>query len=139
MALLNVQKIMRETEAKNYINPEIAEQHRQKGNELFKEAKYPLAVKEYDEGLRRDPKAVPIYSNRCATFIKLMEFSTALKDAEKCLELDPKFVKAYARKGTCHHFLKEYHKAMKAYDEGLKIEPGNKECTEGKSKTLYTI
>ena len=91
-----------------------AEEHRQKGNDLFKEGAFPAALKEYEEGIKRDPKAVAIYSNRCATYIKLMEFATALKDADKCLDLDSKFVKAYARKGTCHHFLKEYHKALKA-------------------------
>ena len=139
MALQKAQKTKKDTEALAYINPEIAEQHRQKGNELFKEAKYPLALKEYDEGLKRDPKAVAIYSNRCATWIKLMEFNTALKDADKCLEIDSTFIKAYSRKGTCHHFMKEYHKALKAFDDGLKIDPQNKDCIEGKNKTMMTI
>lgn len=96
-------------------------------------------MKEYEEGLKRDPKCVPIYSNRCATYIKLMEFPSALRDAEKCLEIDPKFIKAYARKGTCHHMMKEYHKAIKAFDDGLKIDPENKECNEGKNKTIMTV
>ena len=82
--------------------------------------------------MKRDPNAKAIYSNRCATYIKLMEFNTALKDADKCLAIDPTFVKAYSRKGTCHHFMKEYHKAMKAYEDGLKIDPQNKECLEGR-------
>lgn len=116
-----------------------AEEHRLKGNDLFKDGLFPAALKEYEEGIKRDPKAVAIYSNRCATYIKLMEFATALKDADKCLELDPNFVKAYARKGTCHHFLKEYHKALKAFDNGLKLDPQNKECIEGKNKTMMTI
>lgn len=68
-----------------------------------------------------------------------MEFVPALKDADKCLELDPNFVKAYARKGTCHHMLKEYHKALTAYDNGLKIDSTNKDCIEGKQKTMMTI
>jgi len=68
-----------------------------------------------------------------------MEINTALKDADRCIELDPKFIKAYARKGTCHHMMKEYHKAMKAFEDGLKLEPGNKDCTEGKQKTMTTI
>lgn len=96
-------------------------------------------MKEYEEGLRRDPKSVAIFSNRCATYIKLMEFNSALKDADKCIELDPKFVKAYARKGTCHHFMKEYNKALKSFEEGLKIDPENKDCKEGKNKTMMTI
>lgn len=139
MGLQKAQKTKKDDEAKAYINPAIAEEHRQKGNELFKEGKYPLAIKEYDEGLRRDPKAVAIYSNRCATLIKLVEFVQALKDADKCIEIDPKFVKAYARKGTCHHFMKEYHKALKSFDDGLKIEPGNKDCKDGKNKTMTAI
>jgi stress-induced-phosphoprotein 1 len=139
MSLQKAIKTKRDDEALAYINPEIAEEHRQKGNELFKEGKYPLAIKEYDEGIRRDPKAIAIYSNRCATYIKLVEFVTALKDADKCLEIDPKFVKAYARKGTCHHFMKEYHKALKSFDEGLKIEPKSKDCIDGKNKTMTAI
>jgi tetratricopeptide (TPR) repeat protein len=75
---------------------------------------------------------VTLYSNRCATFIKLGEFVTALKDSDKCLELDQNFIKAYSRKGTCHHFTKEYHKALKAFDDGLKLDASNKECIEGK-------
>jgi stress-induced-phosphoprotein 1 len=96
-------------------------------------------LSEYDEGIKRNPNSVAIYSNRSATYLKLMEFNSALKDAEKCLALDPNFVKAYARKGVCHHMMKEYHKAMKAFEEGLKLDPSNKECLEGKSKTLMTI
>ena len=139
MGLLAAQKAKRDTEALAYINPDIAEEHRQKGNALFKEGKYPLALKEYDEGLKRHPQAVAIFSNRCATYIKLVEFATALKDADKCIELDKNFIKAYSRKGTCHHFMKEYHKALKAFDDGLKLEPTNKECLEGKQKTMTTI
>ena len=41
MGLLAAQKIQREEAAKAYINPEIAEEHRLKGNEFFKEGKFP--------------------------------------------------------------------------------------------------
>ena len=68
-----------------------------------------------------------------------MDINSGLKDADKCIELDPKFVKAYGRKGTCHHLMKEYHKAMKALEDGLKLDPTNKDCLEGRQKTLNTI
>ena len=139
MALQKAKQVKKEAEAKAYIDPEKAEEHRQKGNELFKEGNFPGAIKEYDEGLRRDPSSVAIYSNRCATYIKLMVMDQALKDAEKCIELDPKFVKAYLRKGNCHHLMKEYHKAMKAYDDGLKLEPDNAEIKQAQQKTMMAI
>merc|ERR1712070_812503 len=103
-------------------------------------AEYPNAIKEYDEGIKRDPTSVALYSNRCATYIKLMVMDQALKDAEMCLKLDPKFAKAYLRKGNCHHLMKEYHKAMQAYDEGMKLEPDNAELKQAmKDPEIYQI
>lgn len=105
----------------------------------MKDGKFPSAIQEYTEGIRRNPDSVPLYSNRAAAYIKLMEFSSGLKDADKAIQLDPKFTKAYARKGACHHMLKEYHKAMKSYEDGLKIDPTSRDCLDGKQKTLMTI
>lgn len=139
MGLQKAQKTKKEKQALDYISPEIAEEHRVKGNDCFKQNKYPEALKEYDEGLKRDPKSCAIYSNRCATWLKLGEFHTALKDADRCLELDPKFVKAYSRKGNCHQQMKEYHKAIKSFDDGLKLDPTNKDCIDGKNRTINII
>jgi stress-induced-phosphoprotein 1 len=111
-----LEKSKKEQEAKAYLNPEIAEAHKVKGGEFFKAGDFPSAIKEFDEGLRRDPTNVAIYSNRSFAYIKLMEPAQAIKDANKALELDPSFVKAWARKGTCHQMMKEYHKALEAFD-----------------------
>jgi stress-induced-phosphoprotein 1 len=134
-----LEKVKKEADAKAYLNPEIAEAHKNAGIELFKNGNFPGAIKEFDEGLRRDPKNVALYSNRAAAFIKLLEPAQGLKDAEKALEIDPKFVKAWVRKGTCHQILKEYHKALEAFDKGLLLEPNSKECIEGKQKTVNLI
>ena len=101
-ALKRVQKEKEKRDALAYINPEIAEEHKNKGNEFFKAGDFPSAIKEFDEGVKRDPNNKFIYSNRAFAYIKLMEPVRALKDADKALELDPEFVKAWARKGTCH-------------------------------------
>ena len=83
--LKKAERAKKEFEDKQYINPEIAEQHRVSGNKLFEAGDYPGAVKEYNEGLRRDPQNKAIFSNRCAAYLKLMEAPSALKDADKCL------------------------------------------------------
>ena len=45
----------KEDEERKLIDPEKAEEYRKKGNELFEKGDFPNAVKEYTEGLRRDP------------------------------------------------------------------------------------
>ena len=35
--------------------------------------------------------------------------------------------------------MKEFHKAMEAFDKGLKLDPANKDCLEGKQKTMMAI
>jgi stress-induced-phosphoprotein 1 len=83
--LKKAEKLKKEDEERKMIDPEKGEEHRKKGNELFEKGDFPGAVKEYTEGLKRDPNSKAIYSNRCAAYIKLMEFPYAMKDAEKCL------------------------------------------------------
>merc|ERR1711920_435683 len=122
-----------------YLDPAKAEEHREKGNEFFKAQNWADAKKEYDEGVRRNPKDPKLYSNRAAALTKLLAYPDALKDLEECLKLDPTFVKAYSRKGAAHFWMKEYNKALKAYDDGLKIEPENPECIQGREQVFAKI
>ena len=138
-AMKKVQKEKEKRDALAYINPEIAEQHKEKGNELFKAGNFPGAIKEFDEGIKRDPNNKFLFSNRSFAYIKLMEPTQALKDADKAIELDPTFVKAWSRKGTCHQLHKEYHKAMEAFEKGMQLDPESRECKEGHQKTMMMI
>jgi stress-induced-phosphoprotein 1 len=138
-SLKKLEKVKKEAEAKAYFNADIAVEHKDKGVELFKSGNFPGAIKEFEEGLRRDPTSVAIYSNRALAYIKLLEPAQAMRDADKILELDPTFVKGYARKGTCHQMMKEYHKALEVFDKGLALDPASKECMDGKMKTVNLI
>ena len=131
MKLKKIVAAKKKAEIEAYVNPEIAEQVRLEGNELFKEGKYPEAVAKYSEAMKRNPKAHVPYSNRAACYQKLMEWQLALKDADTCVGMDPTFIKGWTRKAGIHYFLKEYHKAMDAYNAVLKLEPENEEAKNG--------
>ncbi|KAF5816211.1 putative Heat shock chaperonin-binding, tetratricopeptide-like helical domain superfamily [Helianthus annuus] len=129
--LNDAERAKKELEQQEYYSPELAEKEREKGNEFFKEQKYPDAIKHYTEAIRRNPKDAKAYSNRAACYTKLGAMPEGLKDAEKCIEIDPKFSKGYTRKGAIQFFMKEFDKALETYQEGLKHDPQNPELLEG--------
>ncbi len=92
---------------------------------IFKKnlGKYPQALIEYEESIRRNPNVAKYHSNLGTVYVKLMEFPRARDCFEKALQKDFNYIKAYAKKGDCHFFLKEYHKALETYEAGLKIDP----------------
>ncbi|XP_047325573.1 hsp70-Hsp90 organizing protein 3-like [Impatiens glandulifera] len=129
--LNDAEKAKKELEQEEYLDPNLADEEREKGNEYFKEQKYPDAVKHYTEAIKRNPKDHRAFSNRAASYTKLGAMPEGLKDAEKCIELDPTFAKGYSRKGAVQFFMKEYEKALETYQEGLKYEPNNQELLDG--------
>jgi len=128
-----------ELDRKNYLNPEIALQEKEKGNEFFKDNKFPQAVACYSEAIKRDPSNALLYSNRAAAYIKLADFREALKDCETCLQLDPTNVKAYKRMAIAHNYNKDYHKAMDAYKKALIYAPDDQELKDGIQQSIYSI
>uniref|UniRef100_A0ACD5USW8 Uncharacterized protein n=1 Tax=Avena sativa TaxID=4498 RepID=A0ACD5USW8_AVESA len=137
--LNDAERAKKELEQQEYYDPKIADEEREKGNEFFKQQKYPEAVKHYTEALRRNPKDPKVYSNRAACYTKLAAMPEGLKDAEKCIELDPTFSKGYTRKGAIQFFMKEYDKAMETYQEGLKHDPSNQELLDGVKRCIQQI
>ncbi|KAF9617177.1 hypothetical protein IFM89_034328 [Coptis chinensis] len=129
--LNDAEKARRDLEQQEYFDPNIADDEREKGNEFFKQQKYPEAIRHYTEALRRNPKDPRVYSNRAACYTKLGAMPEGLKDAEKCIELDPTFPKGYTRKGAIQFFMKEYDKALETYQEGLKHDARNQELLDG--------
>ncbi|CAA0820581.1 Hsp70-Hsp90 organizing protein 3 [Striga hermonthica] len=137
--LNDAEKAKKDLEQQEYFDPQIADEEREKGNQHFKEQKYPEAIKHYTEAIKRNPKDPKAYSNRAACYTKLGAMPEGLKDAEKCIELDPTFSKGYTRKGAVQFFMKEYEKALETYQEGLKHDPRNPELLDGVRRCVEQI
>jgi stress-induced-phosphoprotein 1 len=138
-ALKSATDLKKKMETEKYLNPELAEEANIRGNDLYKAGKYPQALEEYNESIKRNPKHAKYYSNRAACYIKLMEFNYAARDCDKAIELDPTMIKAYQRKASCHMLTKEYHKAMATYEKGMKLFPGDKELKDGYYRCMAQV
>ncbi len=108
-------KRIKELERTAYINPELAEEEKQKGNAAFSAGRFPDAMKHYTEAIKRNPDDPRLYSNRAACYSKLMEFACALKDCETCISIDPNFIKGYLRKAACLIAMRDISQARNAY------------------------
>lgn len=135
----NLQLDLRKFEQERYVNPELATEAKERGNVFFRDGKFPEAIKEYEEAVKRHPTNPAYRNNLSAAYLKMGLFNDAKKEVEKCLEIDKTYVKAWAKKGDIEFFMKEYHKAMDSYRAGLQIEPDNALCRQGIQKTIEKI
>jgi len=129
--LSKVEKILKEQERLAYIDLDKSKEEKEKGNECFKNGKYPDAISHYTEAIKRNPEDSRIFSNRAACYTKLAEFNLGLEDCKECIRLDPAFIKGYIRKAKIELGLKQYSKAQESYEKALEVDPKHPEALEG--------
>jgi stress-induced-phosphoprotein 1 len=135
----NLELEQKKLQQQSYINPELGAQAKERGNTAFREGNFPLAISEYEEACKRDPKNPAYHNNLAAAYQKMGLFNDAKREVEKSLDLDRNYVKAWAKKGDIEFFMKEYHKSLDSYRAGLQIDPENALCKQGLNKTMAKI
>ena len=96
------------------------EKHKEKGDELYKDAKFEDAIAEYTkciDALKREGKAhsdiaLKAYSNRAACNKQISHFDGTIEDCTAVLEIDPENVKALIRRAQAFEGVERYRFAL---------------------------
>jgi stress-induced-phosphoprotein 1 len=134
-----IEKQLEEDSKKAYIDPKLSAEAKERGNALVKDGKYPEAIKEYEEAVKRNPEDHTLYANRAMCYMKLQAPDQGIKDCDECIKRKPDFVKAYIRKGLMFIMKKEYNRALQAFDEGSIHDPNNAEIKDGMKKCYQAM
>jgi uncharacterized caspase-like protein len=84
---------------------------------------YALAVQDFDEVIRLNPKDFEAYNNRCWTLAAIGNLQPALKDCNEALRLNPGLVDALDSRGLVNLKLGKTSDAISDYSEALQTNP----------------
>ncbi len=124
------EKAKKQHEVDAYLDPQKAEEARERGNELFKNTEWPGAVEAYTEMIKRAPEDPRGYSNRAACLIKLLTFPSAVSDCDIAISKDKSFVRAYLRKAQALFAMKEYSRCLDVCAEAQQHDTDGKNTKE---------
>jgi hypothetical protein len=109
--------------AKLIENPDDAASLYRRGQVYASKGAYTLAIRDFDDSLRLNPKDVEAYNNRCWTRTVVGDLQAALKDCNEALRLRPNFVDALDSRGLVNLKSGQTKNAIADFDAALRINP----------------
>jgi tetratricopeptide (TPR) repeat protein len=84
---------------------------------------YDKAIKDYDEGIRLDPRQAYAYVNRGDAWLEKAEYDKAIRDFNEAIRLDPDFAPAYLKRGLAWLKKKDNDRATLDFDKANRLDP----------------
>ena len=84
---------------------------------------YDLAIANFSEGIRRNPKYPLAYYQRGLAYAAKHDYDRAISEYTKVIQLDPKFVFAYGQRGIAYRLKRDYDTAIADLSESIRRNP----------------
>jgi class 3 adenylate cyclase len=94
-----------------------------RGQRYAKNGEFLLAIKDFDEVIRRDPTHAEALNNRCWARAVMGELDGALKDCNQAIQLDPNYVDALDSRAMVNLKIGLLNDAIGDYDAALRLDP----------------
>jgi hypothetical protein len=109
--------------AKLFDNPDDGPTLYRRGQVYASKGAYSLAIKDFDDSLRLNPRDVEAFNNRCWARTVIGDLQAALKDCNEALRLRPNFVDALDSRGLVNLKSGQTKNAIADFDAALRINP----------------
>jgi Tfp pilus assembly protein PilF len=109
--------------AKLVDNPDDGPTLYRRGQVYASKGAYSLAIKDFDDSLRLNPRDVEAFNNRCWARTVIGDLQAALKDCNEALRLRPNFVDALDSRGLVNLKSGQTKNAIADFDAALRINP----------------
>lgn len=103
----------------------LAVAHNNRGNAYDDQDQPDLALKDYDEAIRLDPRLAEAYYNRSFVFYRLGRLKDALEDLDKVVQLSPGLPSAYYNRSVVLESLGQRSRAIADLRQALSLDPIN--------------
>ena len=91
----------------------------------LRQAEGQIAIEDYDEAIRINPKDAVAYFNRGNAYHSLNKKKRAIEDYDQAIRLNPEYADAYHNRGTTYYDLGQYNRAIEDYDQTIRLNPGD--------------
>jgi tetratricopeptide (TPR) repeat protein len=95
----------------------------QRGSMYRRQQKYELAVADFDQSIRYDPKSAGAYTGRGNALRSLGRLDESVAAHSEAIRLEPNNAMAYSNRGNALGDKKDYEHAIADFDTAIKIDP----------------
>jgi tetratricopeptide (TPR) repeat protein len=82
-----------------------------------------IAIADYTEAIRLDPKTAILHLNRGTAYSAKFEYDRGIRDLDEAIRLNPKLAGAYNIRGAAHASNGDSDRAMRDLDETIRLDP----------------
>jgi tetratricopeptide (TPR) repeat protein len=102
---------------------DLASLHAMRGAELSRSGQHDLALADYDQAIKIEPKAASIYTGRANVYSAKGDSARAIVDFGQAIQLDPKFTLAHYGRGNAHAAKGAMDAAIADYSQAIRLDP----------------
>ena len=87
-----------------------------RGVAYYEKGQHDLAMDNYDQAIKLNPKSALSFNNRCASYRDKGQYDRAIQDCSQAIKLNPKYASAFFNRGSSFQDKKQHDRAIEDYD-----------------------